>query len=137
MLVDAGAEVVGEAVWDKGRPGLGYTIRYAHETILVARFGEVAAPLAPLLSVLRGYRTTETMADRHPHEKPVEVMARLIEFACPMNGVVLDPFAGSGSALRAAKDSGRRAIGIELVEQWCEVAAENCRQTVLDFGGVA
>jgi len=67
----------------------------------------------------------------HPTAKPVGLMAYLVGLVAPPGSTVVDPFMGSGTTLRAAKDLGRKAVGIELGERYCEVAATRLGQEVL------
>jgi len=68
----------------------------------------------------------------HPTEKPLGILDPLIRYACPPDGLVIDPFAGSGSTLDAARQSGRRAIGIEGFEPYAEKAARRLEQLTLE-----
>jgi site-specific DNA-methyltransferase (adenine-specific) len=68
----------------------------------------------------------------HPTEKPTAVLSQLIRYGCPPDGLVLDPFAGSGSTLDTARQTGRRSIGIEADERYCEAAALRLSQLTLE-----
>lgn len=67
----------------------------------------------------------------HPCPRPIDTMRHIAGLAAPEGGTILDPFMGSGTTLRAAKDMGRRAIGIELDERYCEIAIRRMAQEVL------
>jgi site-specific DNA-methyltransferase (adenine-specific) len=125
-------------VWDtKGALGMGamdLPWKPAHQEIYVlgkgfkGRRDSDVLTVAPVQSL--GYNGRE-----HPHEKPVTLMKQLIA-KCPP-GTVVDPFAGSGSTLVAAKQLGRKAIGVELEERYCEIIAKRLAQGVLDFGSAS
>lgn len=66
----------------------------------------------------------------HPTPKPVDMMQELIRFVCRTDGVIADPFMGRGTTLRAAKNLGRKAVGIDIEEKYCELAANFLRQEV-------
>jgi len=120
-------------IWDKANPGLGWRFRRQHEMVMVAhRNGgklawaddEVAVPNVQTLSPRHRDR-------HHPNEKPLDLPARFVTWTTKPDNLVLDPFMGSGTTLRAAKDLGRRAIGIEIEERYCEIAARRMEQEVL------
>lgn len=67
----------------------------------------------------------------HPNAKPPSVVGDVIEKLAGLDDIVLDPFAGAGTTLYAAKTRGRKAIGIEIQERYCEIAAQRCAQEVL------
>jgi site-specific DNA-methyltransferase (adenine-specific) len=67
----------------------------------------------------------------HPCPKPLKWITWAVQRGSELGQVILDPFMGSGTTLRAAKDLGRRAIGIEIEERYCEVAASRLQQECL------
>lgn len=138
-----------ELIWDKEIISMGdLTVPWGsqHENITFATYeiskanrtagyGALAARVRKG-SVIRCQRVQGGAVTRHPTEKPVMLMRQLIESSSVIGGLVLDPFAGSGSTLEAALLEGRRAIGIEIEERYCEVAAERLRMLATKSEGM-
>lgn len=83
------------------------------------------------LSRIDAYVNDAEYVKSHPTEKPVQLFRWCLSLASGVDALILDPFMGSGTTLRAAKDLGRRAIGIEIEERYCEIAAKRLAQEVL------
>lgn len=119
-------------VWDKQwiGPGGQRGLRPSYE--LVALFAQPAFALADRgLPDIWQQQWSAIKPTGHAAEKPLQLMGRLIrESVDKDDAIILDPFMGSGTTLRAAKDAGHRAIGIEVEERWCEFAATRLAQEV-------
>lgn len=122
-------------VWDKGVFGMGREFRKRHELILHCwREG------TPIFS--DGVGRADVLAERpvhhteklHDAQKPVGIITQLLP-AC--GNVILDPFTCTGTVLIAAKETGRKAIGIEIEERYCEIAANRLSQGVLFSAGAS
>ncbi len=125
-------EVLGAARLSRPRSNDSWTRaeaeRRGHDTDL-CRLGDVWRDPSPGVGFNAHLR-------QHQNEKPLSLMYRLVELCSDQGDTVLDPYAGSGTTLRAAKDLGRRAIGIEIEERYCEIAAQRCAQEVLEIAEV-
>lgn len=116
-------------VWDKRRPGMnGGPWRYTHESIYARGFVRNGNGN---FSVLTAFPADQHL---HIHAKPVALMESLIECAPP--GVIADPFAGSGSTLIAARNMGRKVIGVEIEEKYCELIVKRLAQQAFVFEGL-
>jgi len=129
-----GLEFFHAVVWDKSQRGngMGWRYRRNYEFVMVChkRNGRLAWA-DDSLAVPNIVRLAPPHKRLHPNEKPIELPRRFIEWHTGPTDLVLDPFAGSGTTLRAAKDLGRKAIGIEIELKYVEIAANRLRQEVL------
>ena len=126
-------------IWDKrgSHPGpLNAPFYTTDEEVYILGKG-FRASSPPQRSVIstKEQRSAEVSRIGHPTPKPVALMEILVD-RCPP-GVISDPFAGSGSTLLAARNMGRKAIGVELEEKYCEIIAKRLEQGVLDIGALA
>lgn len=159
-LEAAGLEREQEMVWVRGTLGTaGDRFGRSHELFAVLykpprvapRIDRVRVPYAPASkpsashkrhplgaapgSVWYVHETSGSYAS-HEHEsaKPLPLMTRIVAALTDPGDFIVDPFMGSGTTVRAAKDLGRRAVGIEREERYCEIAARRLAQEVLDLG---
>ncbi|WP_339030452.1 DNA methyltransferase [Bradyrhizobium symbiodeficiens] len=126
----AGFRMVGHIVFTKRYASSSRFLQSKHEQAYLLAKGEPARPLKPIDDV-RDWQYTGNRL--HPTQKPTKVLEPLVEAFCPIDGIVLDPFCGSGSTLIAAHRVGRSAIGIELDAKHVETAT--LRLASADFAG--
>jgi adenine-specific DNA-methyltransferase len=119
----AGFRLAGHIVFSKSYASSTRFLRYQHEQAYLLTKGDPSPPPVPLPDVLPFPYTGNRL---HPTQKPTSMLEPLIGAFCPPRGVVLDPFCGSGSTLVAARDNGRRFIGIELDPGHYLTASEAC-----------
>jgi len=123
----------GLVVWDKGvgRPARG-RFRNHLEYVLWATHGALVDRMDDYPSTLIAVPTVSASCREHVTQKPVPLLVELLRVV-PIAESILDPFMGSGSTLVAAQTLGRKAIGIEIEERYCEIAAKRLAQEVLAF----
>jgi adenine-specific DNA-methyltransferase len=123
---EAGFRPVGHLVWIKSYTSGSGFLQYRHEQAYLLAKGRVDCPLSPISDVMYWKYTGNRL---HPTQKPVRSLIRLIRAFSRPTDVVLDPFCGSGSVPLAAKLSGRHYIGIELRQDYCQIAQQRLRRS--------
>lgn len=122
-------------VWDKTHFGMGSVFRNQHEFILHFAAGSARKPQRRNVGNVLSCKPVR--GGDHPTEKPEDLLRTLLSVVSAEGDTILDPFAGSGSTLLAAKSLGMKSIGIEADERYCEVIANRLSQGSLDFGVAA
>jgi site-specific DNA-methyltransferase (adenine-specific) len=123
-----GFRLVSHLAFVKRTWGLGRFTRSQHETAYLLAKGRPQPPESGISDVVEWQREPDAI---HPNQKPTEALYPLLAAFARQGGIVLDPFMGCGSTLRAAKDFGLRAVGIEIERRYCEFASERMAQGIL------
>lgn len=122
-------------IWDKGFVGMGWRYRFQWEAVIIATKGERQTwNGGNNRSNILEFQKVIPKNGEHPTPKPEALMRQMVSDNSDIGSLVLDPFMGSGTTLRAAKDLGRKAIGIEIEEKYCEIAVKRLAQEVLPLG---
>jgi DNA modification methylase len=121
-------------VWKKPNAGLGNGFKAQHELAMHFSKGTPNYYAKDGSNVIDSKRVNAA-ARNHQTEKPVDLIAEIIRIVSDKGHTILDPFAGSCTTGRAAKDLGRKAVLIEREERYCEIGARRMQQEVFDFGG--
>lgn len=117
-------------IWDKKHFGMGLGFRNQHELIMHFTIGSPVYYSASVSNVLSVRRISSD--DRiHQTQKPVELIAQLLRVCSTADSIILDPFVGSGTTCVAAKQLGRKYIGIEINPDYCKIAEDRLRQEEL------
>lgn len=125
-------------IWDKqviGMGGVGAWRSADEELYIVGDWPNPKHEGGNQPSVIRGSALRGELRPDHPTPKPVGLMEYLIGHS--PHGVLADPFAGSGATLLAARNLGRKAIGVEIEERYCELIARRLDQGCFDFGSAS
>ena len=131
----AGFNVRSEVIWDKVVHGMGdCKTQFAptHENIIFAIKGKYSFPGHRPKDVITFSRIIGNQQMVHPTEKPVGLLSNLISSVTKPGDLILDPFAGSGSTLVAAKKTGRRFIGVELDDEYFAIAQRRIEEAVTE-----
>lgn len=128
----------GTMVWDKVNAPPSYRPGYMSYTEWIVWLQKPGAPIVwngggAVSNILRFNRCSGGERTAHPTQKPLDLIENLMARHSHKGDLIIDPYMGSGTTLRAAKNLGRRAIGIELDERWCELAAKRLGQDVLNL----
>jgi len=122
VLESAGVRINNMIVWDKEYFGMGTNYRQQHELVIFGSKGQSAeCNRHDLPNILKSRRVKQ---DEHPTEKPVWLLSQMLEMSTKPGDVVLDYFFGSASLASACEKIDRRWIGIEISEEYCEIAAK-------------